>query len=100
MRMRVKNINVNETGNETCKCGSWFEHWKKFSRSLAPRFCPEKTCAKPPEFGAHVQKDDSADGFWYIVPLCRDCNAKTGSAIDIVDTVELVSADTNETCDR
>jgi hypothetical protein len=34
------------------------------------------------------------------VPLCRICAAKTGRVLEIVNNVNLVSTDTEETCAR
>jgi len=94
--MRVKNING--TSPRTCKCGSWLDHWKNYSGQSLPRLCPEKTCSNKPEVGAHVQKDSSTDRSWYIVPLCKKCNAKTGESLDLVDSIKLASANVAATC--
>jgi hypothetical protein len=96
--MKVKNING--TSENTCKCGSWLEHWKKFSYQVLPATCPEMTCYGNPEVGAHVQKDDPDDSTWYIVPLCKTHNAQTGTALTISDRVALVSANVSKTCGR
>jgi len=96
--MKVNNVN-GTTGN-VCKCGSWLEHWKKFSGQSVPSYCPEKSCTKKPEVGAHIQRDTSADKGWYIIPLCKDCNAKTGKSLDVSDNVKLVSANVSETCGK
>ena len=94
--MRVKNING--TTQRTCKCGSWLVHWQNFSGQSLPAYCPETSCLKKPEVGAHVQKDDPNDKRWYIVPLCREHNAQTGASLTISDWVALVSANVSETC--
>lgn len=96
--MKVKNING--TSNSSCKCGSWLEHWKKFSDQSLSIHCSEKSCIKKPEVGAHVQKDNSADSNWYIVPFCDTHNKETGKSLEIVDSVKLVSANVNETCGK
>ncbi len=96
--MRVKNING--TSDNTCKCGSWLEHWKKFSSQTLSSYCSEVKCTKKPEVGAHVQKDNSTDTNWYIVPFCNTHNGETGKSLDIVDSVKLVSANVSETCGR
>ena len=94
--MRV--ININGTSDNVCSCGSWLEHWINFSNQSLPNHCPEKSCTKKPEVGAHVQKDSAYDKNWYIVPLCKDCNAKTRGSLEIGDSIALVSANTSETC--
>ena len=96
--MKVKNING--TSDNACKCGSWLEHWKNYSKQDLPKYCSEKTCTGKPEVGAHVQKDNSTDESWYIVPFCYTHNAKTGESLEIVESVKLVSANVNETCGK
>ena len=93
--MKVRNING--TSQNTCSCGSWLEHWKKFSGQTAT-YCSELKCAKKPEVGAHVQKESYSDNSWYIVPFCKDHNAQTGKSLEIVESVKLVSANVSETC--
>jgi hypothetical protein len=94
--MIVKNING--TSDNTCKCGSWLNHWKNFSGQTLPTYCPEARCLNKPEVGAHVQKDTTADSDWHIVPLCKTCNAKTGQALSVSDSITLVSANVSKTC--
>jgi len=94
----MKVININGTSDNVCRCGSWLNHWKKFSSQSMPTYCPEKSCTKIPEVGAHIQKDNSYDKSWYIIPLCKDCNSKTGSSLEISDLITLVSANVSETC--
>jgi len=95
----MKVININGTSDNTCKCGSWLEHWNKFSgQSIS--YCREKTCLKKPEVGAHVQKDSTTDKNWYIVPFCYTHNGKTGESLEISDNTKLVSANVSETCGK
>jgi len=94
--MKVKNING--TSQNTCKCGSWLQHWLNFSGQALPRFCPEKSCTETPEVGAHVQKDSVTDHSWYIIPLCRKHNAMRGQSIEVSDGIALVSANVSKTC--
>ena len=96
--MKVKNING--TSDNACKCGSWLDHWKKFSSQSVPSFCPEEKCTKKPEVGAHVQKDSSSDTSWYIVPLCSAHNQEKGKSLTISDNVVLVSANVSSTCGK
>jgi len=94
--MRVKN--VNGTSGDACTCGSWLDHWKKFSNLPLPPRCTVVSCAGLPEFGAHVQKEYSDEECWYIVPFCKTHNAQTGKSY-VVDTT-LVPADVSETCGK
>jgi len=96
----MKVNNVNGTSVSKCSCGSWLDHWKRFSRQLTPSYCSEKQCTRGPEVGAHVQKDSSTDRAWYIVPLCARHNSETGKSIEIIDSVALVSANVSLTCGR
>ena len=96
----MKVNNINGTSQNVCKCGSWLDHWKKFSGQAFPTYCSEKSCTQKPEVGAHVQKDSSYDTNWYIVPLCKGCNGKTGNSLEISDSVKLVSANVSETCGK
>ena len=95
MSKKVKNING--TTDNSCRCGSWLNHWQKYGGILAG-VCVEKSCTKNAEAGAHVLKGDSIDQNWYIIPLCRDHNALWGKEIEIRDSAKIVSANTKETC--
>jgi hypothetical protein len=94
----VKVKNINATSEDTCRCGSWLEHWKKFSGQALPTCCPEEKCPHKPEVGAFVQKDSHGDPGWYIVPLCKLHNELIGKSLILVDTVKLVSANAAGTC--
>lgn len=96
--MKIRNING--TSDNTCKCGNWLDHWKKFSGQSLPSYCPEEKCIQKPEVGAHVQKDSSTDNGWYIIPLCKTHNGKKGETLNVSDTVKLVSANVKETCGK
>jgi hypothetical protein len=93
--MKVKNIKG--TSDNNCKCGSWLDHWKKFSGTTLSSYCSEKLCTQKPEVGAHVQKDSATDSAWYIVPLCKSHNREGGS-LELVSSVKLVSANVKGTC--
>ncbi len=92
--MKIKNING--TSQNTCVCGSWLKHWKKFS-GQSTDYCPVVTCLEKDLVGAHVQKSDSFDNKWYIYPLCSVHNQGTG-VLEVSDAYKLVSANKNETC--
>ena len=96
--MRVNNIN-GSTQN-TCSCGSWLEHWRRFSRQLLPSQCPEERCIEKPDVGAHIQKDSHTDSSWYIIPLCKNHNAETGKSLTVSDSIALVPANISETCGK
>lgn len=94
--MKVRSINL--TTDDPCRCGSWLEHWKKFSGQALPTCCPELKCQHKPEFGAWVQIEGKIDNNWYIVPLCKLHNAQFGKSLTLVDTVKLVPSDIATTC--
>ncbi len=96
--MKVKNING--TWGNTCRCGSWLNHWKNFSGQKLATYCSEENCFQKPEKGAHVQKSDSPERSWYIIPLCKFHDRGMGRSLSIRDTVNLVSADVTNTCDE
>jgi hypothetical protein len=89
--------NINGSSQNICACGSWLEHWKKFSGLNAPMFCPVIGCYAYAIVGAHVQKENVNDDNWYIVPLCKEHNSQTGHSLEIID-IKLVSANVAETC--
>lgn len=94
--MRVSN--AGGTSGSNCKCGSWFDHWKKHSGQSRAN-CSVINCNSKCEVGAHVKKYDSFDRSLYIIPLCQDCNMASGS-LEIDNSVKLVSANVNETCGK
>ena len=96
----MKVSNVNGTSQSTWKCGSWLDHWRKFSGQVLPSTCPELSCVNQPEVGAHVQRDSATDRSWYIVPLCKAHNSQTGKSINILDSTRLASANVANTCGK
>jgi hypothetical protein len=92
---KVKNIDG--TSDTKCKCGTWLDHWKKFSGQTVT-YCCEKTCTNKELVGAHVQKADSTDSYWYIIPLCHSHNKTTGE-LELSDGYRLVRANKQVTCE-
>lgn len=85
---KVKNLNdtfdrIPSTGN------SWRQFWEEKSGKKIDK-CSRRGCAKKATDGAHVQKADSDDRRWYIVPLCHECNMKPSSEEFYVDEEDLV----------
>ena len=89
--------NINGTSNNSCKCGSWLNHYVKFA-GRNPTFCSETNCLNKDLVGAHVQKVDPSNNNWYIVPLCSEHNKSKGE-LDIGST-SLVSANVAVTCGK
>lgn len=69
--------------------GSWLDYWEKETDSKA-FFCAASNCYGTNLLGAHVQKVDSTDNSWYIVPLCGSCSQRK-DIFEISDTKVLVS---------
>ena len=95
--MKVRNIEG--TSQNACKCGSWLDHWKKFSGGSSQPGCSVDRCSKTPVVGAHVQKHSSTDKSWYIIPLCTTHNQKSDALI-VVDSVKFASANVSNTCGK
>ena len=95
--MKVKNING--TSQSECSCGSWLKHWEEFSNKTAT-YCGESSCTKKTDLvGAHVQKDNSTDNKWYILPLCKEHNSSSG-ILEMNSAYTLVSANKKLTCEK
>ena len=94
--MKVKNFSGIRVNN--CSCGSWLEHWKKFSGQPLSIFCAVLDCVQKPEVGARVQKEGTDDPGWYIVPLCKSHNDRFWSSYYITEAVTLVSTNVDKTC--
>lgn len=89
--------NINGTSQNVCTCGSWYKHWRKFS-GYDLTYCSEASCLNKNPVGAHVQKANSTDNNWYIVPLCVSHN-KSEITLDVESTT-LVSANKSLTCEK
>jgi hypothetical protein len=84
--------NLNLSGQDLNSSGNRLAHWEKTTGQNA-FLCFAKDCIKRPTAGGLVQKDSAIDRGGYIVPLCSDCNDKTGQDLDIWDQAVLVRAD-------
>jgi len=93
----IRVININGADGLECRCGSWLDHWLKYSGQALPRYCSEAGCYLRPEAGAPVQRDGgSNDPEWYIIPVCHAHNAKKGEAFKINDSIKLVPANVDK----
>ena len=77
----IKIKNVNGSSRFDCPAGyaSWLDYWEAKSGKTA-WICSASGCVNGGRsnlVGAHVQKANSYDNSWYIVPLCRGCNNRT-----------------------
>ncbi len=75
--MITKVKNLRGTGDrKPVGYNSWLEFWEARSGEKAT-MCKSISCSSKTDLvGAHVKKVDSNDGKWYIVPLCKGCNAR------------------------
>jgi hypothetical protein len=94
--MKVEQISYHK--DETCACGSWLDHWYKFS-DVEIHHCQASQCEEPVFCGAHVRKADSHDRNWYIVPLCETHSHSTYH-VDMIMGTPLVLADASQTCEK
>lgn len=92
--MTVKNING--TSKNKCKCGSWLSHWHKYSGRVAT-ICKAEGCSNFSTAGAHVQKYNSLDKSWYIIPFCHAHNRST-NPVKLNNGAFLVPANRALTC--
>lgn len=76
----VKVKNLNGTSKYKTKSGkAWLDEWEEIKKRPAS-YCWRDGCVKSTDLvGAHVKTLDS--GKWYIIPLCKECNAKSSEEI-------------------
>ena len=93
--MKVKN--VKGTTDRACKCASWLEHWKRFSKRTATT-CKAKGCPNKKSIGAHVKKIGGGDTE-YIVPFCQAHNQQSEPIwIALRKGTKPAPANKNKTC--
>jgi hypothetical protein len=74
--MKVKNVNGSSRFLAPLGYSSWLDYWKVQS-GKSVLFCSTTTCLGTDLVGGHVQKGNSTNRNYYIVPLCRSCNLRT-----------------------
>lgn len=95
--MKVTILNISP--GHICTCGSWLEHWNKFSKfGFMTDYCSVLDCKEPHKIGGHVQIAGSSNIHGYLIPLCHLHNRAYGHTFDIYNTIELVPADISNTC--
>ena len=87
MSVKVKNLNGTSDNKVPYGYSSWLDYWEKKTGKKAGE-CGH--CRERASVGAHVQKADSFDRSWYIVPLCHGCNQRP-STEEFMVYEELVS---------
>jgi hypothetical protein len=86
--MRVRNLNGVSAGAGDGV--SWLARWEKFSGQNA-FMCFAEGCINRPSAGGRVLRDSLTDRNWYVIPLCKECNEKSGKDLEIWDPANLVS---------
>lgn len=95
MGITVKNLNG--TSDRDCACGTWIQHWEKFSGTTAG-ICARSVCLNTATVGAHVKKSIGDDHAHYIAPMCHACNGKRDAIFNLRDDTRLIPANVAETC--
>jgi len=85
--MRVRNLN--SAPQMTCSSSDWLRHWEKCSGQTAYQ-CFVSGCRGRRSVAGLVQKPGANDAGWYVVPLCEECNKRTGEDLEIWDLARLV----------
>jgi len=74
----VKNVNGSSRFSAPAGYDSWLDYWEKQTGEKA-YYCSALDCNNTDLVGAHVQKANSDDRSYYIVPLCNACNQREGN---------------------
>lgn len=91
--------NKGGTSQRSCSCGSWKQHWMKFSGQTWPNECSILDCHQKATLGAHIYCTNSGSHDEYIVPACDSCNKLT-EEFCLKKSVTLVPASKQKTCDK
>lgn len=89
--------NVSGTGDRSCGCGSWKDHWIKFSGAHWGE-CQSGACRNAATVGAHVIIV-GGDGTHKILPLC-DAHNRSAEVQTVWQNAVLVSANVSQTCGK
>lgn len=90
------------TADRACSCGSWKDHWLKFSGKPWPLHCSKDGCSGSADVGAHIV-NPALGKHEYIAPLCLGCNSHLSALPHIFSLrggITLVPANKAETCDK
>lgn len=89
--------NKGGTGERSCKCGSWKNHWVDSSGKSWPTQCSVLGCNNSATLGAHVFNIDRGVCGEYIIPACNSCNSLS-SEFNLKGSITLVPANQQKTC--
>ena len=91
-------LTIQAPSGPNCACGTWLDHWKKFSGQSAPVLCPAFMCVDKIEVGVPVQKEGATGQSTYILPVCKRHSSQPGESTTVNDYFPLVSTNVSETC--
>jgi hypothetical protein len=92
-------VHINEQKSvDPCACGTWLEHWQKYSGERLPALCSAMACPCTPAVGAVVRMTGGFNELSYIVPLCMEHGAQRGQAIELIPGARLVLATARPLC--
>jgi hypothetical protein len=77
--IKVKNLRGTDDSPVPSGYKSWIDYWKKKTGRNYPD-CAVYGHHHKADVGAHVQKADSSDNRWYIVPVCYSINNQHGAS--------------------
>lgn len=83
------------TQDRACGCGTWKDHWVKYSEKSWPTVCSVNGCSSRATVGAHVI--NGAVKGERIVPMCDACNKRSGT-FTLKGGISVPSANRSETC--
>lgn len=89
--------NKKGTGERSCRCGSWMQHWIKYFDQDWPKTCSVVGCYQRPTLGAHVYNSEVSGEF--IVPMCDACNKKAGE-FSLKESTKFAPANKQKTCEQ
>lgn len=89
--------NLKGTSDKKCNCGSWLEHWERFTNSKTTT-CSVLGCFSNNIVGGHVQKV-GPDNTHYIIPLCQSHNMSSDEMV-VSSFLSFASANKSLTCEK
>lgn len=89
--------NKGGTGERSCSCTTWKQHWMNCSQKSWPASCFVKGCSNSPVLGGHIYNSTVTGE--YIIPMCSSCNGLKDK-FNLKNEVILISANKAETCGK
>lgn len=89
----------------SCACGSWINHWEKYSTYYHKK-CSIVGCEEDATDGAHIYRTKApaaheTNGITFIIPMCSTHNNPNNTEEMLVEAeTEFVWANKSETCEK